>query len=356
MARADRSRSMRRGMTLIELLVVITIMMVVAAVAIPALRQPLEGRRLREAARGVNIFLGSARNHALETGRPIGVLLERNGNVCTLLRQIEMPPPYGGDVDPTLVSVSWPGRTGPILARVVQGSVDPAYCRTGDLLQINYQGHWFEVMAFDASSNTIRLTPRLDALPWNDLPSPGLPFIVQRVPSSGSELVSSGAAPLQLPRDAIVDLYASGTEGEPQRFASTATGSDTSPVMVVFSPNGMVARSHWTVVSSGTPVFMTDRANSPLFFLIGRRERPTVPTTLPTATPPDQLPNWIDPASLWVFVNHQTGAVGTVENNFVDPNPPVPPPPMASWTDPAVPQLILSARKFAREASSMGGR
>ena len=69
-----RPNPARRGVTLIELLVVVSIMLIVTVIAVPAMKPALENRKIREAARAVNVYLGSARNHAIELGRPVGVL------------------------------------------------------------------------------------------------------------------------------------------------------------------------------------------------------------------------------------------------------------------------------------------
>ena len=62
-----------RGFTLIEMLIVITIMLILVGAAATAMRPATEGRRIREAARAINVYLSSARNRAMETGRPCGV-------------------------------------------------------------------------------------------------------------------------------------------------------------------------------------------------------------------------------------------------------------------------------------------
>ena len=52
------------------MLVVVTIMMLLVAVSATAFRPANDSRRIREAARAINVYLGSARNRAMETGRP----------------------------------------------------------------------------------------------------------------------------------------------------------------------------------------------------------------------------------------------------------------------------------------------
>ena len=66
-----------RGLTLVELLVVISIMVLLTAAVLRMMRFDTDGRRVREAARALNVYLGSARSHAIETGRPCGVMFRR---------------------------------------------------------------------------------------------------------------------------------------------------------------------------------------------------------------------------------------------------------------------------------------
>lgn len=91
---------MRRGVTLIELLIVILIMLMIAAVTMPIIRPALEGRKIREAARIVEVFLNGARNRALQSGKTVGVIFETNRNepsAVVSLAYAEQPDPYSGD-------------------------------------------------------------------------------------------------------------------------------------------------------------------------------------------------------------------------------------------------------------------
>lgn len=59
----------RAGMSLLELMLVLALMVFVMAVAIPAIRGPLENQRLRRGGELVRIELGKARVRAMESGR-----------------------------------------------------------------------------------------------------------------------------------------------------------------------------------------------------------------------------------------------------------------------------------------------
>jgi len=99
---------LRRGVTLVELLIVIVIMLMVTAVVIRATAPALSGRRVREAARMVDVFINGARSRAQQTGNSYGVMIERTpiannatGQVTSSmgisLAYVEVPAPYMGD-------------------------------------------------------------------------------------------------------------------------------------------------------------------------------------------------------------------------------------------------------------------
>ena len=97
------------GMTLVELLVVLVIILLVAAATIPRLQPEMDRSRIREAARSIQLYLSSARNQAIATGRPCGVMIERlpAQNGCSMsLTQVESPVPYGGDTITSLATVA----------------------------------------------------------------------------------------------------------------------------------------------------------------------------------------------------------------------------------------------------------
>src|SRR3569623_1509530 len=105
----------RSGVTLIELLIVILIMLMITAVTIPAISPALEGRKIREAARMVEVFLNGARNRAIALGHSVGVLIEPDPNEpsqCIQLSYVEQPPPYAGDYSSSTVLVLGNGGFG----------------------------------------------------------------------------------------------------------------------------------------------------------------------------------------------------------------------------------------------------
>lgn len=106
---------LRRGVTLIELLVVILVMLMITAVTLPAMRPALEGRKIREAARMVEVFISGARSRAIQSGHAVGVLIkpdEQNPSQCIELSYVEQPPPYSGDFQNSTIAILGNGGFG----------------------------------------------------------------------------------------------------------------------------------------------------------------------------------------------------------------------------------------------------
>jgi prepilin-type N-terminal cleavage/methylation domain-containing protein len=151
----------RRGVTLVEMLVVISII-VILTVASLKLIAPGEERRVREAARAVNVYLSSARSRAIEIGRVCGVIFRRsNGtnfsSASTLLEQCELPPLYAGDETNSVVRVQdWTLRPdgqpyypdGSIILKVQikNNQFSSNLLHPGDLMQLNGQGPYYSLI------------------------------------------------------------------------------------------------------------------------------------------------------------------------------------------------------------------
>jgi prepilin-type N-terminal cleavage/methylation domain-containing protein len=346
----DGRRRGRRGITLVELLVTISILVILMAVAARMMNFSVEDRRTREAAREINVFLGSARARAMETGRPCGVMLRRleNQPLCVVgLDQAEVPPPYAGDTldavarvqMPTLADgspVFWPDGLRKAVA--VCTSFSAPLVHVGDLVQFNYQGPFCTIRGPDADapgtpghgvvdSATLDLAVDLregQILPWPSAPglSPAMPYQIVRQPRK------SAAPGLQLPLRAVIDLEFSGTD---DHSIGAATNS---PVYIMFSPTGSLER----IYHPGHPHGDIHPGSEPIYLLVGKQER------VPAGAAEDGLANWQDVKNLWVTISPQTGMGTTAEMASVDP----------TIRDPAV--GVPLARAIAREGQSMGGR
>jgi len=317
----------RGGFTLIEMLIVISILMILAAAAANVMRPALDGRRIREAARAVNVYLSSARNRAMETGRPCGVILRRFGTLPCAMNadQCEVPPCYCGDTEQSTAQVT------AVSGNVVTVSLDVApigLVRRGDLVQLNSQGPLYIIndtnpvdangFVTGASLSLALDTSQGQMAPWS-ASSPRVPYRIFRSPMKGA------ATPLQLPAAAVVDLQWSGID-------TGFFGATAADVTVLFSPNGSVSCIYY----GNTRLDVVQ----PVFLLIGKREKVSPGTY--SAADPATWANWQDLTNFWVAINPQTGLVTTDV--------------VARATAADAATGIPQARLFARDAQGMGGK
>lgn len=360
----------RSALTLVELLVVIVIMLILTSVAIPIIAPNGEQRKIREAARLVNGFLGSARAKAMETGRPVGVRFERlagNQNASLVLTYVAVPPPYAGELTSSTCAIYWDDNFSPPRLRAnvdpdATGSFNESLIRVGDTLRANFMGHTYlitgpETSATDptiAAGTTIlqlQPIPSTAMTPWrhsiddgvttNDpipLPVPRVPYQITRQPIKGM------GTPLQLPEGAVVDMANSGAGVNGFTFRQNTTTPNDS-VVLMFGSNGMVDTIRFgSAGGSSTPL-------SSVHLMIGRSDG--VGTKDNDFQLPDVLWNLRDPSVLWVSVNRSNGQVSTAEAGVVTvtKTPPIPDPPDASYTE-----ALEQSRAIATGFQSMGGR
>lgn len=377
LSRTVRRRPPRLGITLIELLVVMFIMLILTTVALPMLQPDDDSRRIREAARMINVYLGSARSRAMETGRPCGVVLQRmegQPNAAFILRQAEVPPPYAGDTTGASATVQDVTSPPTSTTRVVQinfqnSCISDGLFTSGDLIQLNHQGPWLTIFQptgqnYDSDGDgffdTMTISAQADLSAGGQLPWPSgstsapVPFEIKRQPRQ-----TSVAAPLQLPTPVVVDLFYSGMDpldptalpndplGNTHLLRTTVTTGAVDPVLL-FSPNGSLEAVYY----DNAGAIAVRAVTSPLYLLLGTSERVRDPVADPySGTPADEeLPNWIVPTSKWISVSPQTGVVTTEQNYFVDPS-------SVTWTATTNwPTHLYNTRTYAREAQNMGGR
>jgi type II secretory pathway pseudopilin PulG len=329
------------------MLVVVTIMMLLIAAAATRMRPATEARRIREAARALEVYLGSARNRAMETGRPCGVVLHRfmagltPTSAVMNLDQCEVPPCYSGDTTDAAMqftSVSTVAGLLTVQTTTPSSSFNNNIVFLGDLIQFDFQGPLFQITAVNVVLGNVVLTATLDVsqgqlVPWSTA-SPPVPYRIYRLPSSSGATTFKGhAQPLQLPTSTVVDLAPSGIDGAATPFdtfdPSTGNANYGHDVAIVFSPNGSIYGAYY-VGRSSTSV------TQPIFFLLGKRER--IPPPAYVATDPTTWANWQDLTNLWVVVNPQTGLVTSGEVAVGGA------------------AGISGARVLARDAQGMGGK
>jgi prepilin-type N-terminal cleavage/methylation domain-containing protein len=352
-----------RGFTLIEMLVVIGIMMIMIAAAATMMQPASEARRTREAGRAVNVYLSSARNRAMQLGRPCGVTfhtfsLPGGAPFAMTVDQAEMPPCYSGDTDAAAVRLAYSG--GNTVRAVFSEGLVTGLIRPGDEIQINGQGPHYTfhtsnatdsdgfVTASGTTSVTLEFESRqVQLLPWTSTLSQPMPFRVFRAP------VKSAIAPLQLPTGAVVDLspnlamapWKSGVaylvgdivkydkkvycaiRGKDPNSApppaandinrnkqpSTSPGywklADSTDMTILFSPKGSVD-SIWRS-NFGASTTRTIVANT-IYLLVGKRGRMlNALNDYKPSQPEGEKKNFQDLNNIWVTVNPLTGAIAT---------------------------------------------
>lgn len=78
--RRDRIQLAKRGFTLIELLLVIAIIVVVAALSVPAIQRTIKAQGVRSGADRVRVAMGQARVKSIRAGEVYALFYARNGS------------------------------------------------------------------------------------------------------------------------------------------------------------------------------------------------------------------------------------------------------------------------------------
>ncbi len=154
----------RRGVTLVELLVTVGIVVLLAAVSIPTFRGLSQGRLVREAARNVSVSIGVGQMAAMSTGKPAGVLIQRDSTVPqagTVIYQVQTPDSYSGDqTTSTCIVQQWPAYnpiwpTGTMVVKLMFKPGDVSYpkIQLGDTIQIGLSGNWWGPFRIVADPN-----------------------------------------------------------------------------------------------------------------------------------------------------------------------------------------------------------
>lgn len=344
----------RRGLTLVELLVTVSILMMLVVVALPAMTPTNESRRVREAVRQLNVFFSAARAQAMQTGRPVGVLLDRlpgQGRAAAKAFQVEVPPAYSGETIDAKVQLSYDTRASNSYYAVfnvtdISSGLDTKKISVGDQVQFNNQGPFYVVTRLQGGIQAQLDVRDRKTFPW---PLTGLsPRVSYRF---FRQPIHSAVTPLELPSAVAIDLQSSGvddTANPPNRsYLFSPTAADVSslsptPVVFMFSPSGGLDRVYYNGSTTGYML------REPVFLLVGRRDRIMVPQDVTAATPENQIPNWYDPTSIWFTISPLTGVVGAKEN-FSTVN-------MISLGYGTRNRGISLVRTLARQTQTMGGR
>ena len=323
--RAGTRRRSPRGMTMVELLIVVAVMVILMGIALPVMKTGIEGRKLREAARQVNVCVELAKSIAAETGLPSAVMIEPeflpgvSEPFAVKMYLAETPLPYSGDVVNAKAYVFSNASTATVTFHNANPAVNGAESVSigmlgiehGDLIRFDYKGPTYQlVLTQPIAGPTAVLT-----LSGSPLPPTGIySYQIYRQPQK------TGAAPLELPKGAVIDLSASGL-GNDNDFNSA---TNTRPIRLMFAPNGRLMRI--TYARSATPLLPDFAPTSTVHLLVGNLEN------LGTL-------NLSDPNTLWVSIGQHSGRVTTAENGGTPSD-----------------YSLTTAREFAQSGAAMGGR
>jgi len=361
----------RRGVTLLELLIVLLILLMITAAAVPIVAPALQNRQMREASRMVTSYLGAAKARAIETGRPVGIIIERfNGLPFAFqMSQIEVPPPYMGDTFTCVAEVESVTTPAGSLTAGRAASMFPGMqakwfkvtmtdrqtgdsstfnhhlVRVGDRIQFNNQGHEFVILGPDEVSGPVQPDGTVDLTGTGAIldvaylfptggtapifPSDSLPITVAANTAMNYQIlrqpVRTTTPPLVLPEGVVIDLSISGVGATLFNRAEYGTVAVGDPVpeplvtvdpMILFSPTGRVASVTQANGQQG-------RASGMIFLLLGRRELMSDVTRRMTGSdlvfqnlsPIGDTANPAPPPAqnFWVGIGPQTGQVSVAE-------------------------------------------
>lgn len=325
-----------------ELLAVIGVIVILMAIAIPAMRFDMKDRNVREASRAVNAYMVAAQSLAAERNRPVGVWFERrNGSPgeCIRLFTAEVPPPYIGDTPLARAQVS-PGAgsfrvTFPLVGGQQHSSLIRSLVQRGDVIRFDYKGPYYRIVS-DPTALTLGQPPILAIVLDGQSPPASfraaVPFQILRAARKTS------IASIELPKTASIDLNVSGLGPiQGNTLFNPSGANDVTPVVIMFSPSGRI--DHVRV--QGQAVIPEETVH----LLIGREELVDL-TNRSKNLGGDGVQEEEKDAmtNLWVSIGAHTGSI-TTQEMATTPNVPAA----------QLPQRVQRSRAYANRKHLMGG-
>lgn len=401
----------RRAYTLVEILVVLFVLMLVAAIALPTVKDLLSNQKTSRAARNLVAFIDKVRSRAIAEQRPFGVLIESGvGRPDALsmsqsvrVRQLAGIPPYSGDAsdayaelrnhpNQNMAYADFPAQDNSLLAlsrKIIfeDNRPDQAPIRNGDYLELpggRMVNIYFAPLLPKQQNGELdpldQIRVRVEFSLTDDYPEG------QRSFSSAAKVkyrihrrpVISASTSFSMPRGVVIDLNFSGvglTQNNfcpiiPQEYDPFAdppvlpTGGD---VEIIFGADGSIQRvTKGSNFDTGTSQWVwgpeVDDPRGTIFLCIGDADGLFTEPTGPAKKPPNEglfstekknLSNLLNLESIWVTVNPYTGRANSSPMSPVTTTtdgigiPPLPSPPADSNWRMELRRVLEESRKFA---------
>ena len=395
------TRRCRAAFTLVEVLVVLFILLLLAAVALPNVKDMIANQLVARSARNITAYIDKARSRAIAEGRLTGILIERgtapdnrddlNGRSQSIrIRELSSVPPYTGDAsdavavlktitsgNQSVTVADFNPADNQLLTLSASMVADPnrsgdvddlrAPIRNGDYIELP-GGRIIPFIFIYRDLQAPNTTLVRIVFDLNDLrDTQGTSIGTERFPAGDKTFAAEGrptkfkihrrpvvstSAPLALPRGIALDLNYSGIGVSGNEFAPTrlpANDPSQDPTDAAYEPNKGAKDIEIVFGADGSVVSVTTASNnvptSPLgqiFLCLGDTDG-IVPDNL-FSQDKKTTANLLNLESTWIVINPPTGRTVT------SPFSPVSRIPSTVITDPADVSLqpaIIESRLLA---------
>lgn len=346
LARKSKLKTEADGYTLVEVLVVLFILVLLAGIALPTVKDMLANQQVAKATRNLTTFMNRVRGRAIAEGRRYGVRIERLGDDkygrCQSVRVRELVgiPPYSGDAsnarvklvrksdtEKNLGTAEFDTTSGSLLALSANWSRPGAPpIQQGDFLElpggrlVAIKSLQFVPGANNIPAHTLVTIDLQQGRSGSDIVFPDAEF-----PSAETKVrykvhrrpVPSSTAPYSLPRGVVIDLNYSGMQGtkihysdqsieDRRHFAPKIKQPDfpegaTNPIDIIFGPDGHVE----SVTTSGD--YTLQPADGLIFLCVGDADGVRPDNLLSRER--GSVANVLNLESKWVVINPGTGRI-----------------------------------------------